>query len=214
MRPDPRVVSGLRAQLELRGKLVAEGAHRVGWKIGFNTPVAQERLALDAPVVGFLTSATVLAFDQPCPVAQAENPVAEAEVAIHVGPSGSVAALGAAIEVVDLDRPLDDLEDLVARNIFHRAVLLGTPVAGASLAGVTARVLVNDEEHESVDALAATGEPQGVLDHAAGVLALAGEELQDGDVVIAGAMSLVAPRPGDRMRLELGALGDLDLPFT
>jgi 2-keto-4-pentenoate hydratase len=214
MRPDPRVVSGLRAQLDLRGKLLDSGAHRVGWKIGFNTPVAQERLALDAPVVGFITSATVLALDQPCPVAGTENPVAEAEVAIRVGPGGSVAALGPAIEVVDLDRPLDDLQELIGRNIFHRAVVFGPASDGASLASVTARVLVNGDEHETVDAFAATGEPADVLAHAAAVLALAGEELADGDVVIAGAMSLVAPRPGDRMRLELGPLGDVELPFT
>ena len=214
MSADQRVVDGLRAQLELRDQLIAGGSHRVGWKIGFNTPVAQERLALEAPVVGFLTSATVLALDQPCPVAHAENPIAEAEVAIHVGPGGSVAGLGAAIEVVDLDRPLEDLEELVARNIFHRAVLLGPPVAGASLAGVTARVLVNGEEHETVDARAATGEPGDVLAHVGRLLAPVGEELRDGDVVIAGAMSLVAPRPGHRMRFELGTLGELELGFT
>jgi 2-keto-4-pentenoate hydratase len=214
VKPDPRVVRGLRTQLELRGKLIDQGAHRVGWKIGFNTPVAQERLALEAPVVGFLTSATVLAPDQPCPVGRATNPLAEAEVAIQVGPDGSVAGLGAAIEVVDLDRPLEDLEELVARNIFHRAVLLGEIVGGASLGGVTARVLVNGEEHAAVDALDATGEPQDVLEHAASVLALAGEELAEGDVLIAGAMSLVAPRPGDRMRYELGGLGELELGFT
>ena len=214
MKPDPRIVRGLRAQLELRGKLLDGGAHRVGWKVGFNTPVAQEMLALEAPVAGFLTSATVLAPDQPCPVAQATNPVAESEVAIEVGVGGSVGALGAAIEVVDLDRPLEDVEELMARNIFHRAVLLGPRVAGAELAGVEARVLVNGEEHETVDALAATGEPQAVLDHVASVLALAGEELAEGDVVIAGAMSLVRPRPGDRMRLELGELGAVEVPFT
>ena len=214
MKPDPRIVRGLRAQLELRGKLLEGGAHRVGWKVGFNTPVAKEMLALEAPVAGFLTSATVLAPDQPCPVARATNPVAESEVAIEVGAGGSVAALGAAIEVVDLDRPLEDLEELIARNIFHRAVLLGPRVVGAELTGVEARVLVNGEEHETVDALAATGEPRDVLDHMASVLALAGEELAEGDVVIAGAMSLVRPRPGDRVRLELGELGAAEVPFA
>lgn len=211
---DPRIVRGLRAQLGLRDRLVAEGAHRVGWKIGFNTPAAQELLRLEAPVVGFLTSSSVLAFDEPCRMTGMENPVAEAEVAIHVGPEASVSALGAAIEVVDLDQPLEDLEELIARNIFHRAVLLGPGVEDAALDAVRARVLVNGEEREEVDALASTGAPAAVLEHAASVLALAGEELAAGDVVIAGAMALVRPKAGERMRLELGALGELELGFV
>lgn len=214
MSADPRIIRGLHAQLELRRKLLEQGALRVGWKVGFNTPVARERLALEAPVAGFLTSATVLAPDQPCPVGRAVNPVAECEVAIEVGPGGSVAALGPAVEVVDVDRPLEDLEELIGTNIFHRAVLFGPRTPGASLAGVEARVLVNGEERERTGALAATGEPQGVLDQIGDLLALAGEELVEGDLVIAGAVLLVQPAPGDRLRLELGELGGVELPFT
>src|SRR5205814_9831617 len=57
----PRVARGMRAQLAGWRSRVAGGAARVGWKIGFNSPAAQQQLGLDGTVVGHLTQATVLA---------------------------------------------------------------------------------------------------------------------------------------------------------
>src|SRR5204863_27590 len=86
--------------------------------------------------------------------------IAEPEVAIHLGRDvparaggeaarAAIAALGAAIELVDIDRPLDDLEAILAANVFHRAVVLGPPRserAGGALGGVTARAFHNGDQ--------------------------------------------------------------------
>src|SRR5713101_303788 len=137
---DPRVVRGMRAQLASWRSRVAGGASRVGWKIGFNSPATQKQLGLDGTVVGHLTQATVLAPGASHSLAGSHLVCAEPEVAIHLGrdvPGGAgedasraaIAALGAAIELVDIDRPLDDLEAILAANVFHRAVVLGAPRA-------------------------------------------------------------------------------------
>ena len=60
MTDDPRIERGMRAQLERRAALLAEGAQPLGWKVGFNVPATQERLGIDGPLAGFLTSAGLL----------------------------------------------------------------------------------------------------------------------------------------------------------
>src|SRR5207245_7864653 len=141
----------MQAQLASWRSRVAGGASRAGWKIGFNSPAAQRELGLDGTVVGHRTQATVLAPGTSHSLAGSHLVCAEPEVAIHLGrdlPAGAdgeaaraaIAALGAAIELVDIDRPLDDLEAMLGANIFHRAVMFGTlrsDRAGGALVGWT-----------------------------------------------------------------------------
>ena len=42
-----------------------------------------------------------------------------------------MARLGVALEVVDFDRPLDNVEEVIAADIFHRAVAFGDLAEGA-----------------------------------------------------------------------------------
>src|SRR5436309_8504715 len=156
----------MQAQLASWRSRVAGGASRVGWKIGFNSPAAQKQLGLDGTVVGHLTQATVLAPGTSHSLAGSHLVCAEPEVTIHLGRDvpavadgeaarAAIAALGAAIELVDIDRPLDDLEAILAANIFHRAVMLATPRAeraGGALGGVTARAFHNADQVASVEA--------------------------------------------------------------
>ena len=222
MTTDERVERGLRAQAELRRELIGGGARPLGWKIGFNIAAVQERLGIDAPVIGFLTDAGLL---EPGAWHPARG-IAECEVAIHLGAAvapgatrhqaaAAIAGLGAAIEVTDRPDLELGLEAILAANVFHRAVTFGEPVAGASLDGVTARVLVDGEERGSVDALAATGDPAAVVAHVAELAGVAGESLRAGERIIAGAMPpLVLPEPGERVELDLGPLGRVGLAFT
>jgi len=226
---DPRVVRGMQAQLASWRSRVAGGASRVGWKIGFNSPAAQKQLGLDGTVVGHLTQATVLAPRTSHSLAGAHLVCAGAEVAIHLGrdvPAGAdgeaaraaIAALGAAIELVDVDRPLDDLEAILAANVFHRAVVFGSPRserAGGGLVGVTARAFRNGDEVASVDAAAAAGDLSAVVRHVADWLAAFGERLCAGDRIICG--SLTPPiwvKPGDRVRVDIGPLGAVEIALT
>jgi 2-keto-4-pentenoate hydratase len=133
---DPRLVSALTAQLGLWRVALAEGAERVGWKLGVGDA---ERIG-EGPVIGHLTSATQL---EPGAAYRAEGVVdlrADAEVALRlgadVGPdvdretaAAAIAGFGAALELVDLGAPPPgNPEHIVATNIWHRAFALG-PVA-------------------------------------------------------------------------------------
>ena len=84
MRPvweDPGVERGLRAQLELRRRRLAEGDRPVGWKVAFGAPQALELLGLGAPLVGFLTSRAVVEPGATYSIAGWTKPALEAEIA-------------------------------------------------------------------------------------------------------------------------------------
>jgi 2-keto-4-pentenoate hydratase len=226
---DPRVDRGLRAQLGLRARRLAEGERAIGWKVAFGAPAAMELLGLEAPLVGFLTSQAIVEPGASVSIAGWTKPAAEAEIAVHMGsdlgPGASreetqaaIAALGPAIELADIDRPLEELEAVLAENIFQRAVLLGPPQpdrAGGSVAGIRARTLCDGVELAATDdPEALTGELIGVIGHVADLLAAFGETLRAGEVVIAGAvLPHVWPAPDQRVEVEVDPLGRLDVGF-
>ena len=74
--------------------------------------------------------------------------VVESEVAVELGDDArSIVALLPALEVADPPDLDQDVETILAGNIFHRAVAFGPRVETAAPGG--ARILVNDEiEHE------------------------------------------------------------------
>lgn len=192
------------------------GAHRVGWKIGFNPPAVQEKLGLSEPVVGHLTSATLLGADGSHSLAGAKAPKVEPEIAIEVGPGHSIAGLAAAIEIVDipaLPAGPEEAGDAVAANIFHRGVAIGSSTRLESAAGIEATLAINGETVGSADAGAV--DLATIVALAARTLEAAGETLDAGDRIIAGA--LLAPpdvSPGDRVSLDLGAIGALQITFV
>ena len=106
----------------------------------------QERLGIDAPLAGFLTSDSLVEEDWD------EYPVmVESEVAVEVGADGrSIVALLPALEIADppdLDLPV---EQILAGNIFHRAVAFGPRVETQEPG--EARILVNGTEQHTVPA--------------------------------------------------------------
>jgi 2-keto-4-pentenoate hydratase len=195
---------------------LSSGAQRIGWKIGFNPPAVQEKLGLSEPVVGHLTSATLLGADGSHSLAGAENPLAEPEIAIEIGRDQSIAGLAAAIEIVDipaLPEGPDEVGDVVAANIFHRAVAIGPSAEVDSAEGIEANFSINGQVART--ASAATVDLQGTVELVARVLEGAGERLEAGDRIIAGAL---APPPeisaGGTLNLDLGALGSLEVSLT
>jgi 2-keto-4-pentenoate hydratase len=223
---DERLRRGMDAQLARWRALVAGGAARVGWKVGLNDARVQAHLQLSQPVVGHLTLATTLTPGSPHSLRHGTMVGAEAEVAIHLGRdvgagagaaevADAIVGLAPAIELVDVDRPIDDLERIVADNVFHRAVLFGPTHPGASLAGITARVLLNGAAVETVDAAAVTGDLGAVVRLVADTLAECGEQLRAGDRIIGGSFTRpVWVAAGDVVGVELGALGTLALALT
>ena len=208
---DPRVLAGTQRQLESWRAELEGGAQRVGWKIAFNAEGVQQRVGIDSPVVGYMTSSTVLKYGSRYSVAGARNLLVEPEISIEIGPTLEPAALGAAIEIVDVDQPVDDLESVVASNLFHRGVLFGGSRPGAR-PPAEAAVLVNGEERERAEIQFDEWEIVGVVSQTLGA---AGETLQPGDQIIAGSLTTpVEVQPGDSVGVQVGPLGFLQALFV
>lgn len=187
------------------------GADPLGWKIGINVPAVQERLGIDAPVAGYLTTASQLEPGSEVDVSGLENAVLEPELAIRVGPGGAVAASAPAIELVDIDLPFDEIEPILAGNVFHSGVCFGPETEGPAPSEVRCRVLVDGAE-------VATGmlaePPEATVAHVDRLLAAHGARLQPGDRIIAGSITPPLPlEPPCEVTVELGELGSVSLRF-
>jgi 2-keto-4-pentenoate hydratase len=223
MEIDSQVSAGLERQLEGWRNLLEGGAERLGWKIGLNVPAAQEKLGISHSVIGFLTSASRLEPGVTHSVGGMEKPLIEPEVAVTLRrdveqgaePGEALAAIGSlgpAIELVDIPAPPEDLEETLAGNVFHRAVVLGPTRQDAALSRVEATVRVNGEQRESAPGevdLAAT------ISLVADLLGSVGERLEAGDTIICGSLTPpVTVAPGDRVEVDLGPLGSVELALA
>jgi 2-keto-4-pentenoate hydratase len=221
--------SGLAAQAEALRRRVDAGDEHLGWKVGLNAPAAQAALGLDGIVVGFLTTATALENGVPHSLAGAANPGVEPELAVRFGadvpadPSpeqvgAAIDAIAPALELVDLDRPLDDLHAILAGNVFHRGALLGAfdaARADPDLAGLTVSLTRNGEEAGSVSAAEAYGDLTEIVRFVTLRLLLVGQALRAGQFVIAGSLTPIVPVAArDKVRADFGPLGTLDVKFT
>ena len=199
------VETGTEAMLTRRREILAQGAEPIGWKVGFNVPEIQQKLSLDAPLAGFLTTDSLLEdswSDYPI--------VVESEVAVELGPDGrSIAALLPALELADPPDLDLDIEQILAGNIFHRAVAFGPRVETTEPG--SGRILVNGEEQHSVK----PGGLEQMVEAVASRLEAAGEKLRPGERIITG---VLAPpyeaQEGDTVRLELDELGGVELRFS
>jgi 2-keto-4-pentenoate hydratase len=203
---DARIARGMRAQLALRRRHIASGAAPIGWKVGFGAPAALAKFAIPGPLVGFMLNRNVVASGATVSLAGWVKPAAEPEIAVEMGadlPGGgsraaaaaAIGAIGPAIELADVDVPPEDVETILAGNIFHRHVVFGPrdrARAGGSTDGLRACVLRNGATHADTTELEAnTGRLVDIVRHVADLLAACGERLAAGDVIIAG--SVVAP---------------------
>src|SRR4029450_7892048 len=104
--------------LPRRREILAQGAEPIGWKVGFNVPEIQQKLGIDAPLAGFLTTDSLVEGDWD------EYPVVvESEVAVEIGEDGrSIVALLPALEIADPPDLDIEVEQILAGNIFPRAL--------------------------------------------------------------------------------------------
>jgi 2-keto-4-pentenoate hydratase len=226
MTEDPRVRRGAEAQFTRWRAAIARGDGRIGWKIGINDAAVQRRLGLASAVVGHLTGATALVPGNAHRLTDATRPFVEAEMAIHVGralPPGAdpsaaaaaIAAVGPALELVDIDGPLDDVERIVSCNIFHRAALFGASDAaraGGRIGGVAVSIARNGVEVTRADV---TVDLVDTVRLVADFLAAFGERLEAGDRIIAGSVTPPVPiTAGDAVTVDFGPLGGLALELV
>ena len=138
------------AQLVRRREILAQGAEPIGWKIGFNVPEIQEKLGIDRPLAGFLTSDALLEDGATWSLADHGEVVVESEVAVELGDDGrSIVALLPALELTDPPDLSIELEQILAGDIFNRAVAFG-PRVETTQPGA-ARILVNGETEHEID---------------------------------------------------------------
>jgi hypothetical protein len=190
-------VSALRRQLERR----PVDARRVGWKVGRGD---RERIGGEI-VVGHLTDATML---EPGAVYEGggDDLRADSEVALKVGADGEIVGYGVAVELVDLAEP-GDAEDVVAANVFHRAVAFG-PTQALPPHGAEGALLVDGERRASAEVqedFAAT------VAAVACLLAGVDERLEPGDRIITGSVVQVPVAPGERVAAEIGGVGSVEV---
>lgn len=202
---DPRVATGLRRQIDMRGQMLGDGAKSVGWKVGFGAPASLELMQITAPLLGFLTDATVYGSGDSVDSDGYQRGVVEFEVAVYLthdlGPGASddearaaIGAVGSSIEVANINLPIgrEEVEGIVAGNIFHAAVVFGQPDlgrAGLDISGIHARILADGTPVGETDELEAiTGRYPMVVRTVADTLAANGLQLTAGDVIIAGSV--------------------------
>jgi 2-keto-4-pentenoate hydratase len=206
------VARGTAALLTRRRQILAQGAEPIGWKVGFNLAQFQEKLGIDRPLAGFLTTDGLLEDGAEWSLSEGGEVIVESEVAVELGEDGrSIVALLPALELADPPDLSQDVETILAGNIFHRAVAFGPRVeTGAPGA---ARILVNGEvQHENDDAGARLEE---MVDAVGSRLAEADEQLRAGDRIITGVLAPPhAAQPGDTVRVELAEVGGVELRFT
>ena len=207
------VTRGTTAMLVRRREQLAQGAEPIGWKVGFNVSAAQQKLGIDGPLAGFLTTDGLL--EDGAEVSLDDGPVVvESEVAVELGDDArTIVALLPALEVADPPDLDQDVETILAGNIFHRAVAFGPRVEASAPGG--GRILVNGEV-EHVMAPAETGAHlEEMVEAVRRRLLDADEDLAPGQRIITG---ILAPphvaQPGDVVRLELDALGGVELRFA
>ena len=174
-----------------------------------------KKLGIDAPLVGYLPTANRLESGAVVDISNWGNPKLEPEIVARAGEKGEITAIGAAIELVDLDASVGDPEEILTRNIFQRHVLLSPVTEGASVADVRLRVIVNGEEVAASDDVAqVTGDLDGLVKHVKQTLSAAGAELERGDMVICGSIvPALDIAPGDAVEVRLDPLGRLTVAF-
>jgi 2-keto-4-pentenoate hydratase len=230
---DPRVKRGTNAQLADWRKRIAAGDGRLGWKVAFGTPAIMETLKISAPLTGFLLRRNLLPSGGSVSLKGWSKPIAEPEIAVHMGKdlaagadhaavADAIGALGSAIELVDpsMTPQPDNLETVLAADIFQRHVVLGEPSkarAGGSVAGLVATIFRNGVESGSTkDPEANTGKLIERVWNVANTLAAFGEKLSAGDVIITG--SVLPPVPlsasDQRFSFTLAPLGEVSINFA
>lgn len=228
---DPRIGNGMRAQMELRARLLDGGAKQIGWKVGFGAPTAQTNLRLTAPLVGFLLDRALMESGTDVSLAGWQKPAAEAEIAAYIGrdlPAGasreevrkSIAALGPAIELADIDCPMDDVQAVLSGDIFQRHVILGPRDimrAGARLNGLKGRVTRSGQDVPvPADLETNIGEVVNIVRHVADVAAAAGGGLRAGQFIICGSLTVpMLLEPGERgVDFTLEPIGSVLVQFS
>jgi len=227
---DPRILRGMEKQLKLRRDRLNAGERSIGWKIGFGVPLSMQKLRLERPLIGFLTDKILLPSASSVSLSGWTKPALEPEVAAYMGRDlhadadlettrNAITSLGPAIEVADVHFVPEDVEEILADNIFNRHVILGktdSSRAGGDLKGMVGNISHNGRKFPPVRGLQElTGDLVELVQHVANTLSMFGETLCMGDVIITG--SIVQPlsiKTNDSVLYALEPIDSLSVNFS
>lgn len=180
----------------------------VGWKMGLTVPAVQQHLGLDGPVMGHLPRSALIEGEHS--LAGGTSVALEPELAVEIGQDGGVGRMAVALEVVDLNRSLEELEEVLAENVFQRAVTFG-PLSQA-MQDPEVIVSVNGQARPAVRALEP---PADTLRFVHQFLGRFGVTPEQGQVVIAGSLTpAIVVNAGDTVQVRADGLGQVSLRMT
>src|SRR5579871_76499 len=113
-------------QLRDRSERIGGGAQPLGWKLGAGSPQAMANLGIEAPLVGHLLNTGQIASGGAVSVAGWTNARIETEIAVRVGEptvEPAISAIALAFELVDVELSGASAEEMLRRNVFHRALV-------------------------------------------------------------------------------------------
>lgn len=221
---DEILIQGMKTQLHKWKDMLASGHTRVGWKIGFNDLADQKRMRLPSPIVGFLTSESVLESGGVYKAKNTAKLMVEAEIAILIGKdvtaganrsqvAAAIEGFAPAIEIVDVARTAHDITSILEDNLFHETVILGAVSREHSAlvpGDIDAHILINQQIVQTGDPSRYPEDITEVVSVVADTLARQGECLHAGDWIISGSITKpVAVQAGDHIEISLLPLGTL-----
>lgn len=224
------IAAGMARQMDSFHAEQSAGMPRLGWKIGLNDPAAQQRLGLPSPVVGWLDGRRLIRAGEPYAPPAGAKPRVEAETAILLASDipaeatadearSAIAAVAPAIEFVNAAKPLVPVDELLAHDILHEAVLLGPGFEPSFARGLVEAGFPSVTNNGEVVRTALPGRyPDDlgeIVSLVASTLARHGEALRAGDWIIGG--SYIDPfdiAPGDSVRADFGPMGVVAFDVT
>src|SRR5262245_20816285 len=230
LRDDPRIVRGMTAQLALRRQRLDAGDKPLGWKVGFGAPAILERFKISGPLVGFLTRNALIAPGDTVSLAGWTKPVAEPEVAVHIGhdvaagadhatAAAAIAGISPAIEPAAPPEPPHHPQPTLSPHTYQRHVVAAGPSpapTGAAADGLTCRIIRRGiEVARTIDPQANSGAWVDIVRHVADVLAAFGERLCAGEIVITGSVvpPIVIEADEDSLAFALDPIGTISVRF-
>jgi 2-keto-4-pentenoate hydratase len=231
----PRTVEEAYAiQSEFVGMRGRELGSVVGYKIALTTPQMRQMVGVRDSIAGDMLENTLLRGPARVRAADYARLLVEFEIAVELAEdlpalgapytresvARAVASVMPALELAD-DRNADygQLSShalmLIADNAWNEGAVLGEPVRdwrGLDLGGLRGVASINGETVGEGHGRDVMGHPFEALAWVANNLAARGLGLWRSDVVITGSLVTTKfPKPGDRIRFEAGALGNVEL---
>jgi 2-keto-4-pentenoate hydratase len=198
---DSRLRAALTSQFAARDDRLRSGDRHLGWKgrrWHQRTHRGQHRGGSPAGQPATATGGTY----QP---RAGEQLHADVEVAVLVGQDATIAGFGAALEMCDLTGDeQDSAPDIVAHNVFHRAVVLGDHTVPELPVDTMGTAVVNGW---AVDSARISADIPERVSSVGRILRAMNHPLCPGDWIITGSVVQVPVRPGDTVVADLGSLG-------